>query len=158
AVIRRTERGGGPGAAVYHGAPGELTWKKRPRMMRWAVGVFERNPVERHRVVAVGKSPEERLAISQSDAVRRVAECSRRSLQDLGVVGHRRRELVDEILANDRLSRSGGQRTLRRSQPCRFRDLPGHGDFLGHCRDAKPDIDGQRLTRPELEPLATLLG
>ena len=57
--------------------------KIRPGMVRRAVGVFKRNAVERHGVLAVGEAAEKRLALTESDAVGIEAERARRQIHHL---------------------------------------------------------------------------
>jgi len=75
-VVGPTVRGR-PGTPVEHRAADELAREERPRVVRRRVGVVERNPVEADVVVPVRESAEERLAVSQADAVRAEAERAR---------------------------------------------------------------------------------
>ncbi len=86
----------------------------------WCVGLLVSSngmPSNCHRVVAVGETAEESLALPEADAVRIEAERARRLLQNLGEIRNRRHEVLDESGADLRF---GGSRIERNADGSRL--------------------------------------
>ena len=90
-------------------------------MVRRAVGVFKRNAVEGHGVLAVGEAAEKGLALSETDSVRIDAERARRLLDHLGEIRDRGHEVLNHGAADfrpgiGRVERIALRRCLHRRQ------------------------------------------
>ena len=112
AEIRRADRGRGSRAPIEHGLSNELAREEGPRMVCGCVRVVEWNAVKRHGVVAVLETAKERLAVAKTRAVGRKTECAGRHLNDFGVIGIRRREVLDIFRADHGLRGPRVERTL----------------------------------------------
>src|SRR5579862_1000328 len=89
-------RRGRTGAAIEVHSANPLRRKEYPRVMCGAVRVVERNAVEVDIVVTVRKPAEVSLTLAKTDAVAVQRERTGHHLNQLAIVGHWRRKVLDE--------------------------------------------------------------
>ena len=129
-IDRATEAGdaqlaGFAGAAVNHHAANGRGREERGRVVGRAIGVAPWNTVIGDVVFAVLEPAQGALGLAKARAVERGARHAGREVDDLGVVGCGRDELVDGLAINDRLRLRRGERSLYR----------GRGRRGAWCRD-----------------------
>ncbi len=117
------------GATVEIRSAQPLRREIRPGVMGGAVGVFKRNAVESHGVLAVLKAAKISFALAQADAVWIETEGAGREIDHLGEIGNWRYEIPDEVFSDlsarrSRVQRIAGRGKLR-GERHHFRDRDG---------------------------------
>ena len=111
-------------------------------MVGGRVGVIERNTIEVDVVIAVREAAEVGLALTQSNAIAADGEGARNNLNDLSVVGNRRRKVLNISVRDERLSGTFFNKSAAGGRFCRDRiDAGVDRDLLGNGVDAQYQCD-----------------